>query len=235
MTAVRAVTELSGEEMAGAPSAVWRRWEPLSGVAFVVFFVASVGISSPPAATDTDQAWLANYSGTTSLIEHFATGICLVLASISLMTFLSVIWMRIAAARRPEPLHPLPLVAAGAASACIAAGGVLMGGISASLLIGGGPEPGADVLRLANDMGFGMVALAGMLAVALSLVCLSFQARSVGLFGTKTFAFTLIVAIVLLAALAFIPILALFIWVLVMVVMLMRGGERVQPAARGRS
>ena len=107
-----------------------------------------------------------------------------------------------------------------------------MGGISASLLIGGGPEPGADVLRLANDMGFGMVALAGMSAVALSLASMSFQARSVGLFGTKTFAFTLIVAIVLLGALAFVPLLALFIWVLFMVGMLTRGSRREQPASK---
>ena len=110
-----------------------------------------------------------------------------------------------------------------------------MAGISGDLLIGGGPLPGADVLRLGNEMGFGMVALAGMTAVALSLVGLGFQARSVGLFGAKTFAFTLIVAAMLLAALAFLPIGALFIWVLVMVVRLLRGNPRPQPAATGRS
>jgi hypothetical protein len=222
MTAVRAVSDLRGKEMAGARSAGWRRLEPLSGVAFIVFFIASVMVSSVPAATEADQTWVAYYTGTSNQIGHLATGICLVLASMSLLTFLSVIWTRIAAARRPEPLHPLPLVAAGAASACIAAGGVLMASVSGSLLVGGGPVPGADVIRLANDVGFGMVALAGMSAVALSLVCLGFQARSVGLFGTKTFAFTLIVALALLGALAFIPIAALFIWVLVMVVTLMR-------------
>ncbi len=200
----------------------WRRWQPVSGIAFVLFFVGSVGASMPPAATESDQAWIANYTGSGSQLGHLATGICLVLAALSLMSFLTVLWTRIAAARRPEPLHPLPLVAAGASAACIAAGGVLMAGISGSLLIGRGPIPGADLLRFGNDMGFGMVALGGMWAAGLSLVCLSAQARSVGLFGTKIFAFSLIVAVVLLASLAFLPILAFLIWVIVVVVTLMR-------------
>src|SRR4030088_1708121 len=47
-------------------------------------------------------------------------------------------------------------------------------------LVLAGPRPGADALRLANDMGFGMVALAGMTAAALSIAGLTVQGRAAG-------------------------------------------------------
>jgi hypothetical protein len=222
MTAVQAVPNATSKVMVASASQQWRRWQPLSGIAFVVFFVASVVVSNVPADSESDQAWIAAYTGTANQLGHLATGIFLVLAAISLMSFLTVLWTRIAAERRPEPLHPLPLVAAGASAACIAAGGVLMATISGSLLTGGGPVPGADLIRFGSEAGFGMVALGGMLSAALSIVCLSAQARSVGLFGTKIFAFSLIVAALLLVALAFLPILALFIWVIVVAIVLIR-------------
>jgi hypothetical protein len=220
MTAVQAVPNATGKVTVASASQQWRRWQPLSGIAFVVFFVASTMVSNVPAATDSDQAWIAAYTGAAYQLEHLTTGILLVLAAISLMSFLTVLWTRIAAARRPESLHPLPLVAAGASAACIAAGGVLMATISGSLLAGGGPIPGADLIRFGNDTGFGMVALGGMLAAALSLVCLSVQARSVGLFGTVMFVFSLVVAAFLLGSLFFLPILALLIWVIVVAIVL---------------
>jgi hypothetical protein len=198
------------------------RAAPLSGVLFVVLFIASVVVSSPPAATASDQDWIASYTGTGMWIGHLATGVCLVLAALSLMSFLVVLWTRIEALRRPDRLSPVPLVAAGVSAACIAAGGVMMATISGSLLIGGGPVPGADVLRLANDAGFGLVGLAGMVSAALSILCLSVQARAVGLFGTRLLVFSVIVSILLLGALAFLPILALLVWLIVVAVTLIR-------------
>ncbi len=200
----------------------WRRWEPLTGIAFVAFFVGSVAASSPPAASAPDKDWVAAYADHTQQAQHLITGILLALAALCLMSFLTILWTRIAALRRPELLSPLPLVAAGASAACIAAGGVLMAGISASMLIGGLPEPGADLLRFGNDMGFGMVALGGMSAAALSIACVSVQAHSVGLFGRGLMVFGLVVAVLLLVALAFIPIAVLLIWLIVVAIVLIR-------------
>ena len=94
--------------------------------------------------------------------------------------------------------------------------------ISGSTLFYSQPLPGTDVLRLANDLGFAMVSLGGMLAAALSVACLSVQARSAGLFGRKLAVFGLVVAVLLLGALAFVPILALLIWLVVASITLMR-------------
>jgi hypothetical protein len=222
MTAVQADRGLARITAQADKQSWWSQWAPLSGVGFVVFFAASVVVSSPPADTESDQAWIANYTGTASQIGHLATGICLVLAAISLLTFLTVVWGRIAAARRPGTLHPLPLVAAGTSAACIAVGGVLMGGISGDLLVGGGPVPGADLLRFGNEMGFGMVALAGMSMAAVSIAGMSVQARSVGLFGKRMLVFSLVIAVLLLGSLAFAPIAGLFVWIVAALVVLMR-------------
>jgi hypothetical protein len=199
------------------------RWQPLTAIAFVVFFVASVVVSSPPADDVSNVTWTRAYTGTAHAREHLATGILLVLAALSLLSFLTLLWTRIAAARRPVSVSPLPLIAAGVAAACISVGGVLMASVSGSILIGSMRVPNADELRFANDTGFAMVSVAGMLAAALSIACLSVQARAAGLFGTRMMGFGIVVSIVLLAAVAFLPIAALLIWLVVAAARLMRG------------
>jgi uncharacterized membrane protein len=114
----------------------WRRWEPLTGIAFVVLFIGSVIGSNALADGASDKDWVANYTGRAHQVQHFTTGILLLLAALCLLSFLTTLWTKIAEARRPVMVSPLPLVAAGVAAACIAVGGILMAGISGSLLIG---------------------------------------------------------------------------------------------------
>jgi hypothetical protein len=97
-----------------------------------------------------------------------------------------------------------------------------MAAISGAALTGHAPLPSAGILRFANDTGFTMVSVGGMLAVALSVAWLSAQARSAGLFGRKMAASGFLVALILLAAAAFIPIAALLIWIVAASVVLMR-------------
>jgi hypothetical protein len=200
------------------------RWAPLSGIAFVVFFVGSVVASAPPADNAPDREWIAAYTSHAKQIGHLATGILLVLAALSLMTLLVTLWTRVAQARRPASLNPLPLVAAGVAAACISIGGVLMAGISGAMLTGSAPLPSVELLRFGNDIGFGAVGLGGMLATALSVACLSVQAHSAHVFGRKMMIFGLAVAVILLGALAFVPIVALLIWLVVVSITLIRSG-----------
>ncbi len=207
-----------------------KRATPVSAIAFVVFFIASVAVSSPPSATASDADWVAAYASHGKQVGHFATGILLVLAALSLAVFMTGLWTRVVAARQPHPVSPLPLVAAGISAACIAAGGVLMASTSASALIGSAPMPRADLLRFGNDAGFGMVGLAGMLAASLSIACLSLQARSAGLFGTRLTRFSFFVAVLLLGSVAFVPILALLIWLVVVSVALTRSSTARGPA-----
>lgn len=207
------------------------RWQPLTAVAFVVCFVASVVVSSVPADNAPDLTWTRAYTGTANAREHLATGILLVLAALSLLSFLTLLSTRIAAARRPAAISPLPLVAAGVSAACISVGGVMMASISGSILIGSMHVPNADELRFANDTGFAMVSVAGMLAAALSIACLSIQARSAHVFGTKMMRFGIVVSIALLGAVAFAPIAALLIWLLVAAYTVTRSTQRERAEA----
>jgi cytochrome c-type biogenesis protein CcmH/NrfG len=211
-----------------------KRAAPISAIAFVVFFIASVAVSSVPSATASDADWVAAYASHGKQVGHFATGILLVLAALSLATFLTDLWTRVVAARQPRAVSPLPVVAAGISAACIAAGGVLMASISASALIGSAPIPSAELLRFGNDVGFGLVGVAGMLAASLSIACLSLQARSAGVFGKRLTRFSLVVAVLLLGSVAFVPILALLIWLIVVSVALRSSSSARGPANGGR-
>jgi hypothetical protein len=197
----------------------------VAGPAFAVFFLGSVVASSPPTNNASDASWIANYTGHTHQLQHTLTGILLVLAALSLMTFLTAMWRRVAAAR-PD-VSPLPLVAAGAACACIAAGGVVMASVSASELGGSYPLPGADVLRLANAAGFGLVALGGMWAAGLAVAVLCFQARAARVLGPRLAVFGQVAAGLLVLSLLFVPIIPLLIWAAVV------GGSWLRP--RGSS
>jgi uncharacterized membrane protein YjfL (UPF0719 family) len=195
------------------------RWAPLTGFAFVVLFLVSVAASSPPADGASDAKWLASYTGTGHKAGHVITGVCLALAGLCLVTFITALWMRVADARRSERISPLPVVAAGVAAACMAVGGGLMG---VAISVSSAPSPDANILRICNNAGFTMVALGGMLAAALSLAVISRQARVAGMFGRRLEVFGYVVAMILLASLLFAPIVALLAWLVVVAIRLLR-------------
>ena len=191
-----------------------------TGIAFPVLFLASVAVSNPPADNASNATWISNYTGSSEQARHLATGILLVLAGLAFASFLTALWRRIHDA--VPAVSPLPLVAAAASAACIAAGGVVQAFVSGGELIGKYPLPSADILRLSNDLGFALVGVAGMLAAALAVACLSVQGRRAGVLGGKTYAFGLVVSLALLVAVAFLPIFLLLAWTVVVSVQLIR-------------
>jgi hypothetical protein len=197
------------------------RWEALSGLGFVVLFLGGVMASSPPADNAPDASWIADYTGRAHQASHLATGLLLVLAGLCLLAFLTGVWRRVAALA--GGVSPLPVAAAAVSAACIAAGGVVMGFVSGGELVGRYPLPGADVLRLSNDLGFALVGVAGMIAAGFSVACLSVQGYRAGMFGRKMRVFGIGVGVVLLGSIAFVPIIVLLVWVGVVAVRELRG------------
>jgi hypothetical protein len=206
-----------------------KRTAPFTGIAFAILFIASVGVSTAPSNSASDATWVAAYATHGKQAAHLATGILLVLAALSLMSFITDLWMRVVAAGQQRNLSPLPIVAAGISAACIASGGILMGAVSGSALLYSQPLPGADVLRVGNDVGFALVGVAGMLAAAVSVASVSLQARAAGLFGTRLTRASLVVAVLLIGSIAFVPILALLVWSIVVAVHLARSGSAHEP------
>jgi hypothetical protein len=199
-----------------------------AGIAFPVFFIASVIVSNVPKNSASDAKWVAAYTGHAHQAQHLATGILLVLAALSLLVFLTSLWSRIAAADQNQNTSLVPLMAAVVSAAGIAAGGVVMASISGASLATKQPLPSAELLRFSNDLGFALVAVAGMLAAALSIAWMSVLGRSVGFFSRPMATFGIVVAVALLAALAFVPIAALWIWCVIISVHLIRKSRR-QP------
>jgi hypothetical protein len=200
------------------------RWAPLTGIAFVVFFLGGVVASNAPSDNASAASWMAAYTGGGRQFSHEASGVLLVLAALSLMSFLVTTWSRVGRLR-PEGSHSaVPLAAAGVSAACIAVGGVLMA-LGSSVAHGfarSDPAATATLLRFTNDGGFIMVAVPGMLAAALAVAGLSLQAHRAGLFGRRMQVFGIVVALILLASLAFIPIAALLVWLVVTAIVLVR-------------
>jgi hypothetical protein len=203
-----------------------RRWEPYAGVAYVVFFLGSVLVSSPPKDNASDQKWIANYTGRSQQIGHLATGILLALAGLALMTFLVALWRRIADAEPTASPSRLPIAAAAATAALMGAGGQVMAYISGGEILGNYPLPNVDMLRMSNDLGFALAGVGAAWSAAVAVAVLSVQGHAAGVFGTRMRAFGVIAAVVLLLSPLFIPIIALLAWVLtVAITWIRRSGQ----------
>lgn len=206
-----------------------RRWEPYAGVAYVVFFLGSMMVSNPPADNASNQKWIQSYASHHEQIHHLATGFLLLLAGLSLMTFLVALWRRIAAAHPAEPSR-LPVAAAGAAAALIGAGAMVMAYISGGELLGHYPLPSVDLLRMSNDLGFALAGVAGSWAAGVAVATLSIQGYTAGVFGARMRAFGVLTAFAQLLAMLFVPLGALFLWALIAAVMWIRHPA---PASQG--
>jgi hypothetical protein len=209
----------------------FKRAAPFSGIAFVVFFVIGVGASDVPSDSASNRTWIAAYSGHGKQLGHLTSGVMLVLAGLALAAFLTYLWTVLAQAHAPSAQSPVALVAAGIAGACIATGGVLMAASAGAALTGSAPLPSAELLRFGNDAGFGMVGVAGMLAVALSIAALALRAHAAGVFSRRMLSFSLIVAVLQLGSFEFVPILGVLAWTLVVAIRLLRGSPGVAKGA----
>jgi hypothetical protein len=205
------------------------RTDLLAGIGFIVFFIGGVVSSSPPNNNASDAKWIANYTGHANNWGHVASGLFLVLAALSLMTFLTGMWQRISSSRPAGTTSPLPLVAAGMAATCMAIGGIVMAYVAGSELSGNYPLPSADLLRLSNGLGFLLTGIPGMAATALCVAVLAYQARSAGVFGARMTIFSWLVAAVLLLSFLFVPIAALMVWIITCLVAGRRSASAASP------
>ena len=201
------------------------RWAPLSGIAFVILFVVGVLLTHTPAPNASDAKWVDYFGDGGHRAAIIVAAFLFVLAGLCLLSFLTTIWSRVAAAQHPDPLNPLPLVAAAVAGTSIAIGGVINAAIAGAITFGDLPVPSADILRVSDQLAFPVVAIAGMFATSLAIACLSLQARRVGIFGRGLTTFSLIAAAITLASFLFLPLLVMLLWFLVVAIALLRRGS----------
>lgn len=203
-----------------------RRWEPYSGVAYVVFFLGSVVASGPPADNASDQEWIANYTGHSEQVRHVATGILLALAGLALMTFLVALWRRIAEAEPTASPSRLPVAAAAATAALMGAGGQVMSYISGGEILGDYPLPSVDLLRMSNDLGFALAGVGAGWSAAIAVAALSVQGHAAGVLSSRMRTAGVIAACLLILSPLFFPIIGLLAWVLAVAITWIRGSGR---------
>ena len=205
------------------------RLAPWAGIASVVFFVIGVVASSPPETNASNAKWVADYTKSHAT-GHIATGVGLAVSGLCFLVFILGLWERVAA-RGTRP-SPLPLIAAAVTAACMGVGGVLMA-VPGAIVNGGATVPAADLLRFCNAAGFAVVGVPGMLAAAIAVVALSVQARKAGVFGKKLFVYSIIVGIALLAAIQFLPIAFLLVWLVIAAIVQLRQGDGMPGSESG--
>jgi hypothetical protein len=200
----------------------WRRWEPLTGVGFIVLFVAGLVINNSPNPDESNATWHSYFADKGHQALVTIDGFLLVASGLCLLAFLSTIHQRIAARRGAAP-SPLPIVVGGVAAAAIMIGGVAQAAVTGSMIFANLAEPGPDALRVAQAMGYPIIMVAGMFAASLSVAGLSIQAYSARILGGRLLTFGVVCAVGLLASVFFIPMVLLPIWVIAMTIVLMRG------------
>jgi hypothetical protein len=208
--------------MFAAPSARVARYEALAGLLFAVVFVVGVAASSPPNPDAPDAKWIADYTGHSNQVGHLVSGLALVVCGIALMVFITGLWRRIAAQAPGGTPSPLPVIASGVAAVCFVAGGLIMGWISGSELGSAYPLPGADLLRMSNELGFLMVGIGAMVSMSLALIGIAVQGHAAGLLGSKLRTATIVVGILVLAGETFVPVIIFVLWVAIMSIYLLR-------------
>jgi hypothetical protein len=193
-----------------------------------VLSVIAFHINQAPGDGASNLEWQKVYSNSGNQILFVVSGFMLVVASLCLLSFVTSLWSRIAAARRPQATSPLPLAATGLATAAIALGAVLAATVPGTMIFrahlaaGQLRLPSADILRLTAAAFFAFVSVAGMFGVALAIAGLGVQARSAGLFGRRFATTSIVVAIITLFSFGYYPMIAPMLWFLIVSIMLLR-------------
>jgi hypothetical protein len=221
-------TTLTSTSVGAATATARSRLAPLTGVAFAVtFFVAAV-LWNTPNDNASNAKWSSYFASSSHRTQLLIAAFLFVIAGLCLLAFLNTIWSAVAA-RRSVKHSSLPVTAAAVAAAGIAAGGALMGATPGAMTFSSLHEPAAAILRLADDMAWPLIAVAGMFAAALAIATLSVQARRARVFGQTTTVISIIVAVITLVSFLWFTLIPILLWTLILGIALSVRGLETQP------
>ena len=204
-----------------------RRWLPaLPGALFVVAFVVSFFMINTPNDNDSNAKWVNYFADRGHQVQVLISGFLLVIAGMSLLTFLTRLYARVNAGRANQDRDPLPLVAAAAAGGLFAAGGVVAATIPGAMIFSSLRVPSADVLRLTGDMSYPFFTVGGGFASAVAIVTMTWAAQRSGYFGRALGIFSYVAAAAAVASFMFFPLAVVLVWVLVVSVVMARRPAR---------
>lgn len=220
-TPATAASEQSGGGHAGAATSRSRiGW---AGIIFSVLFVVGFAMAAGQPDNDAvDQAWVDWYADDANLQRTLVGAYLLIAAGFAFLVFAAGLLERVGGSREQSPvLHRVSWGVGLLASGFLMVAALQFAGIAGNITFGGAADvKNADLVR--QNLGVATVLLVGAMAAAVFIACVATLARRSGLFGAAMTWFSYLVAVLLVLAVAFIPILALPIWALVAGIALLR-------------
>jgi hypothetical protein len=209
-----------------------KRLAAASGVAFVILFVASaIALGDLLGSVgDPDRQFTSHFDSAGNRAKDIAGSYVLAGAALAFTVFVSHLRALLRGGDDDGPLPSIALACGAIVSATLVVGAIAFSAIPTSILYADmfDEEPhefGADVMRLATQLGFTSLVF-GMLAAAVTVAATSLSAMRHGVLPRWLCGFGYICAAGLLFAIFFMPLFLLALWaLLVAIVLARRGGD----------
>jgi hypothetical protein len=192
------------------------RWTMLAGIAFAVTFVVGMILGrDTPDYDESDAAWTEWFDDGGHRAQQIVSLFLLTIAALAFVVF--IVGLVRVVRSQALAVHSAAQVAGGAGlilAASIAFGGVAINQMSAAIEFGDLPLPSAELLRTAEQLGFGLLLVSGGLFAALTVASVSVAARRTAALPQWLVTAGFVCAVILLFGVLFIPMAVLPLWAL---------------------
>ncbi|MGI8926124.1 MAG: hypothetical protein ACR2HN_05680 [Tepidiformaceae bacterium] len=200
----------------------------IAGLLFAVLLVVGLLLANgdSPSPDEPDAAHTEWWSDSGNQANALIGGYLTVLAGLAFLAFMTQVRARLLAREGGAGSLATAAFGSGVVFVALLTGGVLaMVTTAGAVKFGDAPVPGADILRILPQLGFGMILIGGGLTAAFSIAAVSWSILRTGVFARWLAWLGFVCAILLLFGVFFIPMIALPIWALAASVELWRRPE----------
>ena len=207
-------------------------WGPIAGIAFAVLFVAGMFTMITPDGS-TEQAINEFYADSGKRTTVLIGAYLVVLAGFAFLWFLSSLRQTV---RRLAPENPeLGDVLLGGGIlfvAMIYAGTMAIATGAAGMTFGGEEQFSADVLRMLPQLGYGLMLVGGGFSAIAVVLATSIAVRKSSAAPAWLSIYGMVTAVLLLAAVTYVPMVFFPIWVITISIVLLRRTSRSSETVR---
>ena len=204
--------------------AAWQRWIPLTGILFVILFLIGIILTDAESTNKTDQELLDWYAKSSHQTAMIIGAYLLALAAVAMLLFINRLRAVVAEAEGARPVFAPFILGAGVVFAAgVAVAGAAFAAVPAGVKFGDEPLPAsADLMRFLPQIGFGLILVLGMFPMIFAMLTTAYASMRYNIFASWFNWLTLVCAIVLVFAAAFVPMIALGIWLIAGSIVLMK-------------